>query len=790
MRDDPTRSSRVRPPRGAGIFWVLPLMHGALDPCWMTALLALAAGAAWFSRPGRSADKTAPETDPAREARALRGRGEFLRAGELFERAGQLDQAAEMYRKSAAWKALARVSEAQKNWLAAAAAYESAGDFDRAQKMFERGGHLQKAAALLEVTGRVARAAALFEQANEFQNAARLYERAGETNKAAAVFERLGQPVKAAELYERHCLQEMARLNIPAGGATPSQQQQIADIARECSRLYLKIQQPAKAAKLLLLGGFVAEAAEICVADGDLARAATLYRMAHQNAKAAELYRRLGDTREACRITAEMHLDADDPAAAAEMYAQAGDFKTAADCFRRAGRIARAGELYLQAGEPAAAAASFEQAGDLARAAEALERAGRTAEAAERFARIGEHDRALGLFVQAEDFFRAGLLCRAQGKIDAAIGHLQRVGANAPEFVQASELLGEIFKEQGMLDAARERLVAVVERSNAGSHVLESCYQLALVYEDKRDYRDAGDLYEKILAHDISFRDTKVRLQRVQDKLTHEPRAEGGAAPNGRYHIGRKLGQGGMGVVYLAEDTLLHRTVAYKALPVSVKSSPEAIENFLQEARFAAAMNHPNIVALYDAGTEGDEPYLIMEYVDGMTLKEILGKTAGLDVKRAVWIASQICAGLDYAHSKGVIHRDIKPANVMVSRERVVKIMDFGLAKLVTAARHEGTGIKGTPLYMSPEQIRGDGVDHRTDIYAFGCTLYRLVTGRPPFTDGDIYYHHLNTEPRPPRDLNPKLPAELDALILRCIEKDPTRRISTVREIASALEHL
>jgi serine/threonine-protein kinase len=246
-----------------------------------------------------------------------------------------------------------------------------------------------------------------------------------------------------------------------------------------------------------------------------------------------------------------------------------------------------------------------------------------------------------------------------------------------------------------------------------------------------------------------------------------------------------------MGVVYRAEDTVLHRIVAYKVLPTSVKEQRAVLENFLQEARIAASINHPNIVTIYDTGHDpAGEVFISMEFVDGLSLKELLDKMGALPLPQFLSIAKQICAGLSYAHGRRIIHRDIKPSNIMLSRDRMVKIMDFGLAKIVNDAIADRTSVKGTPLYMAPEQILGKEVDHQSDLYSLGCTLYRMATGRLPFTKGDLYYQHLHTVPQHPKELNPKLPSSLNALIMRCLEKDKSKRHQQVGDILADLEHI
>jgi serine/threonine-protein kinase len=201
----------------------------------------------------------------------------------------------------------------------------------------------------------------------------------------------------------------------------------------------------------------------------------------------------------------------------------------------------------------------------------------------------------------------------------------------------------------------------------------------------------------------------------------------------------------------------------------------------MTEARLAAAINHPNIVTIYDTGRDEEGVFITMEFVEGVSLKDLLDKAQMISVRDFLDISKQICQGLDFAHSRNIIHRDIKPANIMVNKEKGIKIMDFGLAKILTDTMMDKTSVKGTPLYMAPEQILGGKVDHRADIYSLGCTFYRMVSGRPPFIEGDVYYHHLHTAPPLPSTLNPTLPEQLDRLIMKCLAKDKSKRYQRLK---------
>src|SRR5437867_3230983 len=271
------------------------------------------------------------------------------------------------------------------------------------------------------------------------------------------------------------------------------------------------------------------------------------------------------------------------------------------------------------------------------------------------------------------------------------------------------------------------------------------------------------------------------------------------------YRIVSKLGEGGMGVVYKAHDTHLDRPVAIKVLPPDKVADPARKQRFVQEAKAASALNHPNIITIHDVSSCNGMDFIVMECIEGKTLGELI-PPKGLRPAQALHHAVQIADALARAHGAGILHRDLKPSNIMVTDEGRVKILDFGLAKLLNtedsspegttlAARpitQQGT-VLGTAAYMSPEQAEGRKVDARSDIFSFGSVLYEMVTGRKPFT-GDsqlsLLTKILNEDPAPPGQLAASVPPELERTILRCLRKDPARRYQTMADLKVSLEDL
>jgi beta-lactam-binding protein with PASTA domain/predicted Ser/Thr protein kinase len=264
-----------------------------------------------------------------------------------------------------------------------------------------------------------------------------------------------------------------------------------------------------------------------------------------------------------------------------------------------------------------------------------------------------------------------------------------------------------------------------------------------------------------------------------------------------RYELGETLGYGGMSEVHHGHDVRLGREVAIKILRADLARDPQFLERFRREAQNAAALNHPAIVAVYDTGEANAEfgplPYIVMEYVEGRTLRDIVKTEGPMSQKRAMEVMADVCAALDFSHRHGIVHRDVKPANVMITKNGAVKVMDFGIAR----AMHDGqssmtqtAAVIGTAQYLSPEQARGESVDARSDVYAAGCVLYELITGEPPFT-GDspvaVAYQHVREDPNPPSSVNPAVAPELDAVVLKALAKGPANRYQSAAEMRSDL---
>jgi eukaryotic-like serine/threonine-protein kinase len=265
----------------------------------------------------------------------------------------------------------------------------------------------------------------------------------------------------------------------------------------------------------------------------------------------------------------------------------------------------------------------------------------------------------------------------------------------------------------------------------------------------------------------------------------------------GDFHIVRRIGQGGMGQVYLAEQTSLKRKVALKFLRPDLAANQVALGRFRTEAESVAKINHPNIVQVFTVGQHDSMQFMALEYVEGMNLRDYLTKKGTPDLQRALLIMRQVAAALQRASETGIVHRDIKPENILLTRKGEVKVTDFGLSRVFGTDDNlnltKSGMTMGTPLYMSPEQVQGQAVDPRSDIYSFGVTCYHLLAGQPPFTGQNAFevaLKHVNEKPRPVAELRPDLPAELCQLVDRMMLKDPAQRPQSGREVLKVLNNL
>lgn len=719
-------------------------------------------------------------------------RGDFLAAGEFYLQAGKSRKALRCFVKARAWS--------------------RAGDVARNL------GKLAKAARFYERQGGPALAAA-----------AQLYQRSGNEGKAQALWLRLGQ-----ELVQRGQPEEAIEPFIRAGdlkrAATATQlaleqrklRPEVAEAALEACRRAQQLKLAAEVASFL---GRHQDAGELWLAAGQPAAAATAFEKAQELARAAEAWRLAGEEEKAARLKAKSLTSGGLLQQAVEELATAGLHQEAAQLLARMGRFREAFERLLLAGlrrqaaelsvqhlDPAEGARIFEELEEWEAAGQAWEKAGELRSAARCFERAGELQRALDLYAQLG-------LVGEQARILALLGHIEEaflVLHRAGDLQGAWDLLsryGGVYPSlaEQLLDVAsylqarglREEAVSALQRATAGvvvtSELLPVLYKQAELLEQIGDVRGAEEVWQRLVAFQYGFRDAAARLQRVRQERLERERLRAATAsapptpppqdPSLRYVLEQELGRGGMGIVYRARDARLGRTVAIKILHPR-QHTPDALRRFEREARAAAALSHPGIVHIYDFGQGFGSSFLVMEYVAGPTLHQLIKDEPAFIRANLLALMLQAAEAVGYAHSHHVIHRDLKPANFILAERKQLKILDFGIARRLDELDLGQSGVTGTPYYMAPEQILNEQPDERSDVYSLGVTFFQMATGTLPFPTGNVIKAHLEQPPPDPQALNPDLELALSHLILRCLEKDPAKRPRDGNALAAALRVL
>lgn len=753
----------------------------------------------------RDKDEAKPEEDsPTRadkkvakkilkQASALKKQGELLEAGDLLWNHDLYDEAAEVFIQAGEFVRAAEIRHDQNRFLDSAKLHLEGENYEAAGSIFGQQEEWTQAAECYLKCGHKSVAAEMFEKAGNYREAAHCYRETDFQRHAAAMYVKCKDWQLAAQCLETVFVEEGGSASLD-----PKKAADMAKLVRQAGKLFLKADQPDKALEIFVRGGRSAEAGEVSAMLGDHETAASHYRQAGEVEKAAESLRQAGNDADAARLLGQHLRDAGENERAALLLEEAGDHLEAGDLYRSLEQHEKAARCYEAQNGFAAAAEMYQIAGDRERAGAAFEKAGRFTEAAECFALAGDPPREAELLEKAGDYLRAGDTYHRAGMEDEAIAVLQKVSQEDEDFGRAAAILGDIFASRGQLAIAITKLQQAIGDSELTRETVDGFYKLGVIYQDDGKARDAVEVFEKVMAFDYHYRDVEERLTETRALVQeNEPIAavtDGGDVPgadrtpnqradDGRYQIVGELGRGGMGIVYKVQDTVLDRLVAFKVLPQALTENPQAINNFMREAQAAAKLNHPNIVTVYDTGEQAGRYYIAMEYVEGTTLKEILRRRGAISPSGILHVLMQISEALAYAHEKKVVHRDIKPANAMWTRDKKAKLMDFGLAKVVREARNHTTVVAGTPYYMSPEQTLGKNIDHRTDIYSLGVTIFEMATGTVPFKEGNIPYHHVHTAPPRIQDLKPDVPEALARIVERCLEKDPANRYQSAREI-------
>lgn len=729
------------------------------------------------------------------EASSAEKSGDWLTAGLHYDKIGDWEKALDCYEKAEEYHLAGEICLRLGHKDVAAEWFLLSDEKLRAAQIYKELRKHGKAAEAFLAAGSSLEAASEFIEAGRFDEAAEIYERSGNHLRAAEALERGGDLERAAESFARQVAE------IEGRGSHYRAASQDAELARLChraGRAFEKAGNADRAIEMYERGGQLRLAAGLAEKTDHIRRAAELWRKAGSIQKAAELYEKAGDAREAANLLGDEKLSGGDALSAGEAFLKGGDPLRAAEVFETAGQFERASKCYEQAEAYGEAAGAALRAEAKARAADLFVKSGNREKAAELYFELGDFELAALLFAKSARFFDAAKAAAEANSPSKMVEYLQQVPSSDPNFSVAVVELARAFERRGWASLASEKLRSVLKEQDVTAENLQLWDELARAEESEGRYEEAAEILHRIMAVRYDFHGASQRHQeltkRIDDERTRAETIKSAKPPvvthqgKARYEITGMLGKGGMGAVYKAYDQLLKRPVAYKVLAGSLAKEESAREQLLNEARAAAALNHPNIVTVYDLGFDGDNAFICMELVEGESYQEILRKQTWLDMSEALhWLVS-VCQGLDHAHSRGIVHRDLKPSNVLLTADHRVKLLDFGLAhpsENEKDAESWAFSMSGTPKYISPEAIRGRPTDARSDVYSLGATLYELLVGRPPFTEGNLLMHHLHTPPPPLRATRSEIGEKLEELVLLCLAKAPEERFQSAGEILS-----
>jgi len=554
--------------------------------------------------------------------------------------------------------------------------------------------------------------------------------------------------------------------------------------------LYTQLNELEKAYNLLIKYGKFEKAAEVAIKMNRISDAAQNFERAQQPLRAAEMYEQLGQPKIAYLLRGENAFAKGSTLEAAEWFLKGEDYTRAAELFEWDKKFTKAAHCYFMNQNFLGAAENYLKDNNEEEAAKMFEMGREWKMAANISLKYGKFQKAGELYENAQEYFKAGSSFIKVDDDRRALANFQLVPVDSPDFNAAITHMANIFLKNRKPQLVIEKIEKLLGENPIDKSNIEWFYVLGQAYENAGNFRKAFEIYQMILTEDYSFRDVHQKIKDVENLIQKYKEMELISEDSiERYRIVEKIGEGGMGVVFKAEDTVLKRIVALKILNKTLVADKRNLERFFSEARSTASLTQANIVTVYDVGQIKDDYFISMEYIEGENFMNLIRRKKVFSPSQVIFIAIKLFKALDYSHRKGIIHRDIKPHNIMITKQKEIKIMDFGLAVILGDQKKGESGvITGTPYYMSPEQIQGIPVDHRTDIYSSGATLFHLTTGHVPFKGENIFYQHLFDPVPPIKKFRSDVPEKLCYIIEKCMEKKREQRFQSAMEVLNEMK--
>ena len=634
---------------------------------------------------------------------------------------------------------------------------------------------IMEASRLLVELGRTSEAIDLLIEERRLAEAARVYLRVGNHERAAELFAKVGDHEAAANSFRKV-------------GRFPE-----AAMALEKIHRY-------------------EDAGDLYVQAKELKQGARMYNKGKQYKKAGDLLLRLGDKKRAAALLGRHYMQIGELDKAGKHFLLSGKLKQAGETFFKAGEFNKAAQIFEKLGEFRLSAKARLQAGETRAAAEALEKVGDLAGAIRLYEAADEWNKVVELYKRQQNWAALGNIMMRLEKYDLAIEFFKRITPLEEDYMESAMSLAAILESQGDVKESLKKYSEILNFRGVNIQTSKALFALATLCERTNRADEALPMLRQLDVEGPAAEKAKNWLERLENMMiagaqtmavnietVSEEEAKQGKVDfelpkkesiADRYDVVDKIGQGGHGVIYKAFDKTLGRDVVLKFLFRNQVPDEVAKRYFLREAKTTAVLNHPNIVTLYDMGQVGENLYLSMEFIDGITMEDKLRDSDGiLPLDYVASVTYQLCDALQYAHNKTIIHRDIKPGNVMLTgmRKDNVKLMDFGLAKALDENPSKTLIICGTPLYMSPEQIVGDFVDHLSDIYSLGILIFQLLTGKTPFPSANILAHHQFTPAPHPTTIRKEIPVEAGDMLLRTLEKARENRYQRAADFATEI---